>query len=358
MTVRVPTPEQRKAIVAAGNDVLVEAGAGSGKTGVMVDRYCRLVCDEGASPDSVLAFTFTDKAAAELRERIRAAIELRADAGSERARDLLDGLGSAWVMTIHGFCNRLLSSHPVAVGIDPRFRVLDAAETDRAAHEAFDEALEEFLEGGNHEREQTVAAFDVAGLRGIVIAVHAELRSRGFAEPELPEAPESDVPSAIRRTIEAAELALPELKPESGHLELLERALATLRELDPVAEAPGLDALTALQTEKGGKALADYREAIDAAVAAVAEAGEGGRRLSPPRNPARALLRAIHGRKGTARGPRLRGPPDPRDAIARAVRARRRLQHPLQPPVGRRVPGHQPLPAPPDRGSAGAERPR
>ena len=83
---RRPTPEQAAAIDAAGADVLVEAGAGTGKTGVMVDRYCRLVCDEKVSPESVLAFTFTDKAAAELRQRIRTAIEHRADAGSERAR--------------------------------------------------------------------------------------------------------------------------------------------------------------------------------------------------------------------------------------------------------------------------------
>ena len=71
MIARVPTPEQAAAIMASGRDVLVEAGAGSGKTGVMVDRYCRLVCDEQVASEAVLAFTFTDKAAAELRLRIR-----------------------------------------------------------------------------------------------------------------------------------------------------------------------------------------------------------------------------------------------------------------------------------------------
>lgn len=189
MSGRVPTPEQAAAIAAAGRDVLVEAGAGTGKTGTMVDRYCRLVCEEGVSPDAVLAFTFTDKAAAELRERIRAALELRTEAGSERARELLPGLGGAWVTTIHGFCNRLLSAHPVTVGIDPRFRVLDAAEAERAAREAFDEALEAFLAGGDEERERTVAAFDVAGLRAMVCGAHAELRSRGVATPRLPPPP-------------------------------------------------------------------------------------------------------------------------------------------------------------------------
>ena len=130
MSARKPTPEQKAAIQACGRDVLVEAGAGTGKTGVMVDRYCHLVCDKGVSPDAILAFTFTDKAAAELRQRIRAELARRAEAGSERARELLSGIGGAWVMTIHGFCNRLLAAHPVAAGIDPRFRVLDAPEAD------------------------------------------------------------------------------------------------------------------------------------------------------------------------------------------------------------------------------------
>ncbi len=78
MSGRTPTPEQAAAI-GSGGDVLLEAGAGTGKTGVMVDRYCRLVVDEGLSPDSVLAFTFTDKAAAELRQRIAAELARRAD---------------------------------------------------------------------------------------------------------------------------------------------------------------------------------------------------------------------------------------------------------------------------------------
>src|SRR6185436_4974262 len=120
------------------------------------------------------------------RQRIRAEVERRAEAGSERAGELLPRIGGAWVTTIHGFCNRLLAAHPVAVGVDPGFRVLDAAEAERAAIEAFDEALEEFLEEGASERERTVAAFDVGGLRETVLGVHAELRSRGSSSPRLP----------------------------------------------------------------------------------------------------------------------------------------------------------------------------
>jgi ATP-dependent exoDNAse (exonuclease V) beta subunit len=275
MSDRLPTREQRAAIEASEAEVLVEAGAGTGKTGVMVERYCRLLCEEGLSPDEVLAFTFTDKAAAELRQRIRAEIERRSEEGSERAPELLPGLGSAWVTTIHGFCNRLLASHPVAVGIDPRFRVMDAPEAERVASDAFDEALEEFLTAGENEREDTLAAFDVGGLRGMVIGAHAELRSRGEAEPRLPEPPDPDVPAALRRAAEAAADALGELKPGSDSHELAGRALSTLE--DAVGMPPDLDRIASLRTRSTAKAMASYKEAIEAATAAVAEAGEGGR---------------------------------------------------------------------------------
>src|ERR1700709_1072702 len=108
MSKREPTEEQRAAIEATAAEVLVEAGAGTGKTGVMVDRYCRLVCEQGVPPGAVLAFTFTDKAAAELRQRIRAEIERRAEAGSERARQLLPTLGRAWGTALHGVWHRPL----------------------------------------------------------------------------------------------------------------------------------------------------------------------------------------------------------------------------------------------------------
>ena len=284
--------------------MLVEAGAGTGKTGVMVDRYCRLVCDLEVSPDAVLAFTFTDKAATELRQRIRAALELRAAAGSQRARELLATIGGAWVTTIHGFCNRLLAGHPVAAGIDPRFRVLDAPEAERAAREAFDEALAEFLAGGEEARERTVAAFEIDGLRAIVSGVHAELRSRGIAAPRLPEPPPPDPEAAVRRAAEVAAETLEELKPANSNRELVERALAVLG----AGGLPSLDELAALRTDSKAKSMAAYREAIDAAVAARRRGRRGRRRLPPRRRAARALLAALRGGQGAPRRARLRGP--------------------------------------------------
>lgn len=266
-----PTPEQAAAIGAGGAEVLLEAGAGTGKTGVMVERYCRLVCEQGVAPDAILAFTFTERAAAELRQRIRAELARRADEGSARAAELLAAIGSAWVTTIHGFCNRVLAAHPVAAGIDPGFRVLDAPEAARAAREAFDEALRAFLAAGDPGREELVAAYDVEGLRAAVVGAYEELRSRGVARPRLPEPPAPDPARALARLAEAAAEALEECRDGDPKRETLERALR-LGDGPP----PTPDELAALCIESRARALGPYRKAFDEALARCAEAGEGG----------------------------------------------------------------------------------
>jgi ATP-dependent exoDNAse (exonuclease V) beta subunit len=273
---RSPTPEQRAAIEARAHDVLLEAGAGSGKTGVMVERYTRLVVDEGVSPDAVLAFTFTDKAAAELRARVRAELSRCAagtGAAAVRAAGLLSTMGGAWITTIHGFCNRVLAAHPVAAGVDPGFRVLDQPEAERAAREAFDAALTEFLAGADPAREETVAAYDLEGLRGVIVATHDELRSRGVAEPALPDPPQADPAEALAAAIEVAGECLEELKEGDAKRLPLEEAIARLTQPGP---PPPLAELEALRPGGTAKALAPFRDAIDAAISRTAEAGDGG----------------------------------------------------------------------------------
>src|SRR5262249_50280581 len=93
------TPEQQAAIDTRDREVLLEAGAGTGKTTVLVGRYCDALIDDGAGVDEILAFTFTDRAAAQLRDRIRR--ELR-ERGEQRLARETEG---AWITTIHGFCN-------------------------------------------------------------------------------------------------------------------------------------------------------------------------------------------------------------------------------------------------------------
>jgi ATP-dependent exoDNAse (exonuclease V) beta subunit len=272
MSERTPTPEQAAGIEASEGVVLLEAGAGAGKTGVMVDRYCRLACEEDVPVEEILAITFTDKAASELRQRVRAELLTRADGGSAGARELLGRLGGAWITTIHGFCHRLISSHPVAAGLDPRFGVLDAAETERAAREAFDEALEEFLDAQGTSGEETVAAFGVDALRGMVVGAFEELRSRGFAEPRLAPPPRSDPGPAIREAERVAIETESELGPKATTRPLVEQAIATLAKR---GEAIGLDEIAELRSESDARTMAAYRDAMGAATARVAEAGAG-----------------------------------------------------------------------------------
>jgi ATP-dependent helicase/nuclease subunit A len=164
--------EQRAAIEARGR-VFVSAGAGTGKTAVLVERFVRAVCDEGLDVESVLVITYTKRAAAELRVRIRSALR-------ERGRyDLARALDGAWISTIHGFCNRLLRIYPFEAGVDPRFRELDEAQAAVLRSEAFDEALDALCAGEEPERLRLLATYGASGLRRMLTGVYETLRAAG-----------------------------------------------------------------------------------------------------------------------------------------------------------------------------------
>ncbi|MEE4274532.1 MAG: UvrD-helicase domain-containing protein, partial [Thermoleophilia bacterium] len=118
-----------------GTTFLLEAGAGTGKTHVLVDRYVSCVLDPDAGSGdvrTVAAITFTEKAAGELRQRVRERFEQlagEAAPGAPRAALLqhaLEALDDAPIHTIHGFAARLLREFPVEAGVDPAFEQLDA----------------------------------------------------------------------------------------------------------------------------------------------------------------------------------------------------------------------------------------
>ena len=128
------TPEQQSAIEYRRLDACVVAGPGSGKTTVLVERYKRLVEREGMNPNQILAITFTEKAAANMKSRLAA--EFRGDA--IRLRELERG----WVSTIHGFCNRLLRENAIAAGLDPRFVMLDERQAEDLRSGCMNSALD------------------------------------------------------------------------------------------------------------------------------------------------------------------------------------------------------------------------
>jgi ATP-dependent helicase/nuclease subunit A len=170
--VEAPNLEQLRAIEEPGV-VFVSAGAGTGKTTVIVERFCRAMCERGFDVDSILVITYTERAAGELRGRIRRRLQ-------ELGRhDLARELDAAWISTIHGFCHRLLRAHPFAAGIDPRFRVLDDNQGRVLRGEAFRAALEEFC-GDDEGRLRLLASYGGRRLRRMLTGVHETLRSSGL----------------------------------------------------------------------------------------------------------------------------------------------------------------------------------
>jgi len=204
--VRELTSEQQRAVERRDGSLLVRAGAGTGKTTVLVERFVRAVTEDGVSVESILAITFTEKAAAEMRTRVRRRFLELGRREEARASE------SAWISTIHGFCSRVLRAHALSAGIDPDFRVLDELESERLAADAFDGALEEFMgDGSDSERIEMVAAYRPDPLRDMVRTAYSHLRSRGQRHPRLEETLPPRPAGEYERLEAAARSALAEL---------------------------------------------------------------------------------------------------------------------------------------------------
>jgi ATP-dependent helicase/nuclease subunit A len=139
---RSTTPEQKQAIEAKGN-VLVVAGAGAGKTSTLVARCLAwLLDDENHSVDEILMVTFTHAAAAEMRQRLRAGLE-GSKMPAARLAEQLALLETAQISTLHSFCFRLVGQHFYELGLDPQLKVLSGEETEVLARQTLDVVLEE-----------------------------------------------------------------------------------------------------------------------------------------------------------------------------------------------------------------------
>ena len=121
------TPEQRCAIETLDSNVSVSAGAGSGKTRVLVERFIKIIADQKASADAILAITFTKKAAKEMRERIRKTLYTLLEAAENDRKvfwqEQLRMLEKAQISTIDSFCSKIIRDNPVEAGMDPNFQV-------------------------------------------------------------------------------------------------------------------------------------------------------------------------------------------------------------------------------------------
>ena len=177
---------QRDAVRRTGQDVCVVAGPGSGKTRVLIERFAWLVEHEGVDPARILAITFTEKAATEIKERL---IRRFADP-SLLGPDRREELERAWVSTIDGLCFRLLQEHAIAAGLAPDFAVLDAAAADHMLRLAAEDALDALYRERPEEVRRLLRALDLStqddlrqpDLAECLIQVYQAMRMAGAAE--------------------------------------------------------------------------------------------------------------------------------------------------------------------------------
>ena len=149
------TPSQRDALNIEKH-ICVTAGAGSGKTTVLVERYLEILCEGNVTPREIVAITFTEKAAAEMRERVTERLSFQEkSSGSERGNSLQhfrEEMNSAPISTIHAFCSRILREFPFQAGVPANFNVLQGIDQKLLLQRILREILKDIATNEESER--------------------------------------------------------------------------------------------------------------------------------------------------------------------------------------------------------------
>ena len=192
--------------------LFVEAGAGTGKTTSLVDRVTKLVSSGRTTLDRISAITFTEAAAAELRDRIRENLEHSAsddkmtDEERERCRRGVDDLDQASIQTLHSFAGALLRERPLEAGLPPSFETMDAISSELAFEEAWTEWVDSILEEGSPHFQGLSLAFSlglsVSRMREVALKFHGNYDL--LAEALFEDIPRP-APSAVRRIVDAVD---------------------------------------------------------------------------------------------------------------------------------------------------------
>lgn len=274
------TPDQQNAIEARGGTLLVSAAAGSGKTAVLVERVIQRLLDpvNGCDADRLLVVTFTKAAAAEMRERISAAISARRSAQPDDARLLRQQmlLPCASICTIDSFCNDLVRENFHRLDLSPDYKILDAGEITLLRGEAMDTVLEGFYQENDPAFTELLELVrkgrDDAELTDTIYRLYDYTQAYPFPEEWIKKArtlcrtglPEADNPwmAEIRAYIREA-LSFAQLTTQ-GTLNLLESEPALLEKYAPAFRSD-LNALSHIQDaldNDGWDALCEAMESI------------------------------------------------------------------------------------------------
>ncbi|HVQ38058.1 MAG TPA: UvrD-helicase domain-containing protein, partial [Pyrinomonadaceae bacterium] len=183
-------PEQAAAAHTIDRHISVTAGPGSGKTTVLVERYLHILRQNPhLNIDQIVAITFTNRAANELRERLRGQLNLILQTASTNERKhwlnykrTLDG---AVITTIHGFCARLLREFPVEAGVDPQFLLLDEHRAAMLLESVVEETLTQFISVGHIEISRLTLGVGRGRLAEAIAQIYRDMRGQGFSLSDL-----------------------------------------------------------------------------------------------------------------------------------------------------------------------------
>lgn len=182
-------PEQAAAAWEINKHISVTAGPGSGKTTVLVERYLHILREREPSIDQIVAITFTNRAANEMRERLRTRLDqlLQTATDKERHRwlDYKRTLDGAVITTIHGFCARLLREFPVEAQIDPQFLLLDEHRAAMLLESVVEATLSEFISSGHGEISRLTLGVGRGKLAAALAQIYREARGQGLSFADL-----------------------------------------------------------------------------------------------------------------------------------------------------------------------------
>lgn len=176
--------QQQEAIENFDCDMLVSAGAGTGKTSVLTRKYLKLLEDRTLSINEIVAITFTDKAAAEMRSRIREGIEgclLNAAAEDKNYwKGLLELSEQARIMTFHSFCSSLIKEYPLEAGIQPGAAILDSGESGVALKKIIAEVVLQTVENADGAFAEFASAYTLRDLIVMLRDVYLKIQESGL----------------------------------------------------------------------------------------------------------------------------------------------------------------------------------
>lgn len=183
------TEAQARAVSHLDCHFTVTAGPGAGKTRVLVERFLRILETEHPTIDQIVALTFTNRAAHEMRDRLRARLMEKIDnaPASEQARwtNYKRTLDGAIITTIHGFCSRLLRDFPVEAGIDPQFTLLDEPQALLLLEQAAEQAVAHLIHSEDEHIIHLASSLGRPRLVAGVIEIYRQVRNQNIGLEEL-----------------------------------------------------------------------------------------------------------------------------------------------------------------------------